>query len=394
MTVTTFEVYLLEEMSNPVKVASVPHGLENVEEEHLVSFFTQQCICYLTRDVFYFFKLSDDKKKIIFREEYPSVYFGVEQFTNVTTINIWRGVAFIKTGFMTVHYFDFTAVRKPVAVKLQLPNTGFKDIVQIKTFGLDMAVAVRYGDGLITVFDVTKQKMITSYYFRGIRHINYDFQSNQFIVMLYNGTAKIFDCRTFAVKADLKISSPNLENQIYQTGTNLIAIVVPHQIFFYDIKSYYQVTYLNAPAHQSFFSMLRMSNLVMTKTQNETSRAFELHQVKTNNPMFCHNSCRHHCSKPFVPCKKFAEAYISLFAAIFLLIGLIAISNYSITAYEKIAAQRQKMSQNELNELKHSMISRNPMGASILIKERRSMRKRSRSRSMVMSHKNSRFGEY
>lgn len=252
MTLTEFEIYTIKEMTTPVKLASIKHGLENVEEEHLASFFTQQYICYLTSSVFYFFKLSDDKRRISFREEYPSNYFGVEKFTSVYTINLWRGVAFIKTGYLTVHFFDFTPVKKPKAVKLNLPRIGIKDIVQLKTFGLDLSVAVRYEDGFITIFDVVKQKQLKSFYYKGILYSNYDLLSNQYIVLLDNSTAKVIDCYRMKENAEIVMPIQLKKSKIYRTGTTLMALVQQSEINYYDMKSYTQVALLNVPEKESF----------------------------------------------------------------------------------------------------------------------------------------------
>lgn len=390
MTLRTFEIYELLAMSVPSKVSSIEHGLENVEAEYLTSFFTQQYICYLTPDVFYFFKLSDDKRRMVFREEYPANYFGVEGFSNIFTINLWRGVAFIKTGFMTVHFFDFTPVKKPKAVKLALHGTGLRDIVQLKTFGLDLSVAVRYEDDIITIFDVSKQQALANFYFEGITYSNYDLQSNQYIVLLKNSTAKVIDCKAMAVRGDISFPAQMGKTKVYRTGTSMIALVTNKQIFYYSTRSLKQVTYLNVPSQRNFSSQLMMSNLVMTLQENTTNKRFELMEMDSDSSIFCHESCKKSCNKPFVPCKKFGEAYIALGLASALVVALIIGFDYLFKNLEKRMAEREKMSQQELNELKQSMIMQNPLGASILIKERRSQRKNSRSSiSMLNNSRNS-----
>ena len=391
MTVNAFEIYYLKEQSTPLKVASLIHDLENVEEEYLTVFITQQYICYLTTDVLYFFKLSDDKEKVLFREEYPSSYFGVKQFTKIFTINLWRGVAFIKTGFRTVHFFDFTPIRKPIAIKLNLDLLGKDDIDQLKTFGHNLAVAIRYQDGTMDIYDLSKQEIIKSYTFLNVIYSNYDLQSNQYIILQNNSIANIIDCNTYKINKEMNIQITPDFFKIYRTGTQIIASILKKQIYFYDMKTYSLVMNMNAPPQYDFQSLLVLTNLLMTSKINQSIIEFALHEVETDNPQFCHESCNQSCKKPFVPCKKFSIAFLSIIFSLLIVGVIFAMFSYLVKAIEVRAAEKDKMSQFQLSELKKSMISKNPMGASIIIKERRLTReKKSRSNSSTGIRKNSR----
>lgn len=375
MTTTDFEIYKLKDYSKVEHVVNITHELENTEDEFVAAFITHHYIGYLTKDVFFLFMLSDDKKTITFREEYPALYFDVQGFTSVYTVNPWRNIAIIKTGYRTVHYFDFKPIKKPLAVKLELTNKGDADISQIKSFGSDLHTAIRYLNDEIEVFSVKYQKTLVEYrFYDKITYTNYDYITNQFIVILAKSPARIIDCANLKVVGNLPIEINQKNSKLYRTGTQIMLLINPKQLFFYDINNYNKVGTVNAPSFYDFETVMQMSNLVMTVNKSATTYNFSIHELETDNVIFCHASCRGGCTKPFVPCRKIGEGLLALCLAVVLMVSGFSCFRYFVRQIESKAALREILTQEEKTELKNSMISRNPLGASILIQERRTLR--------------------
>lgn len=383
LTTNTFEIYELNENQKVQKVSSIAHNLESVHEEHLGSYLTPQYIGYITEEVIYYFKLTNDLKAIAFTENYPAKYFDIKQFSNVYTVNLWRNILIFKSSEHTLHYIDFTSGNRPQAIKLDIKwiigQNETNRVVQLKTFGYKSEVAIRYQNNTMDVYDITLQQHVKRFQFaEGVYLDSYDYVSNLFVLVLKSKSLRTINCKSKLPAGEMPL--PDILNtNLSRTGSVPIALASPNLMQFIDPSRLLLLGSVESPEDEKFFSIIGLTNLVVTVQYLKDVIVFTFRHFESKNPEFCHPSCRGECKIPFMPCYKLNEAYLAMLLAFLIMTAFIVTVQYICIGWEKSnRGRRRTLTEEEKDELKQSMINKNPMGASILIKERRSSRQKSK----------------
>ena len=380
MTKDEFLVFTIQDFNQVKQTASIPHNLENVHQEFRAGFVTQHYIGYITAHTFFYFTLSNDMKALAAREIYPVNYFKVHELQPVYSINLWRGLAVIKTSNHDIHYLDFSSPKMPKMVKLKIPwtighnNRG--EVEQIKSFGYGTEHAIRYNNNTIDIFDIVKQVHVKRFDFKAeIQQMDYDYVTNKFVVLYKEGNLDFIDCRSMEIVGSSYIRL-NLSNiaRSFRTGTSFMAFQTGAQTVFYDLVGYNISSKIEADLGDGdqFFSYIELTNIIITIKSIAETYVFTFNHLKSNLSFFCHQSCQGKCSEPFKPCSKIKNAYMSFMIAFACLTGLGFCVFPLFTLLERRAAKNQTLSEDQKESLKYSMLMRNPMGSSIMIQEKRS----------------------
>lgn len=374
-----FLVYTVEDFSEVKLVSTIPHGLENIHEEYRGGFVTSHFIGYLTDNTLYYFKLTEDKHAIAYRVFYPASYFGVSEFHPIYSINLWRNLILIKSSQHTIHYLDFSSPKTPKMIKLNLPWTigqsAANRVRQLKSFGYGTEHAILYVNNTMDIYDIVKQVPTQRFKFDEIViSLNYDYVTNKFMVMFKSGQLVFIDCKSREIIGSLKLKFKDLEAvHTFRTGTHHMALQSSLRTYYLNMHDFKLSSVVeNKNIQESFLISIELSNILITGKRREGIIEFSFYHLHTNSSDFCHASCNGKCIDPFKPCRKLGDVYISWLIALAALLVLRFCCLLIVTAIEKRAARQEALTEAERESLKSSMILRNPLGASIIIQEKRS----------------------
>jgi hypothetical protein len=361
-------------------VANLSHRIENLYYEYVYGFCTHGYIALLKRHTLYFFRLSDDKQDTTYEAVYPSNYFDVKQFTNITGVNSWNNTVIAKTDRNEVHVLDFRSVVRPTAYLLHLPpKPPEADITFVKAVNRGLSGAVFFGNSL-EIYDLISRNQVKAVLFPyTVLYINYDYVTNSLIVLFKEkkgiaiNTAPPFNRKFF--------DSPHVDDKprILRTGTGCLALLQKRTFTIFDLTAASWATpridlaelyrgNLYMPfndsllAGYSFTMTYRLSNLILVSKDDKLKDLIEIRHLRlhTDDNTLCHKTCKNKCIEPFIVCKQNRQLVYSMLFGGIIACSIVVICYRACTVLEKILNENKSpIEKNKVRAFRHAVGVRN-----------------------------------
>lgn len=364
-------IYDVREKGN--EYVSIPHQIQNLQQDHVASLFSHESLFCFTRDAFYIFHFQNpgEYHRFDYTDAFPIRYFpGLTQLGPAFVTNDWNNTIILSTSDTTLHVLDMRDLTAPKISLLHLHHSQGKIIKELNNHNLGKSVAVLYTDIKtnkssieIAILRDNNIASIDSNYIPpqtyGILHIEFDTNSNSLMLLLDNGHVSMMDCSTNSISSlDVKLQEPAKSYRLFESGTRFFLLLGQKYLHYVDTEATpptVRATVKLEDPEFSFLSGFFLSPYYVTwDYSSEDYNRFRAYSLVTNDPYFTHPSCKLtiQTSKPFVPCKQRDTGFFSIAIAVVVLAMLVFIQTKMLRCC--LMRQQKSKYQQKLDDLDYS----------------------------------------
>lgn len=339
----TYQDWLIYDVRDKSKdVVRLPHNIQNLKADHMMSIFSHTSLFCFTKDVFYIFHFGTDVEFTGFKytDAFPITYFpGVKRFGPHYAINDWNNTIIVSTSDSTLHVFDLRDLKFPKSRQLILHHNAGKEIMDLENYNLGKSIAVRYRDSNLQ--DSIEVAYLQSFnkartgdgdlmnFKNQILSMLYDTYSNSLIILQSTDKILRVDCTTNTY-SDLALGLNSFADDIklFETGMRYFLMIGPKHIDFVDMDATpwkIQATLSDPDPEFEFLAGFFLSPYILTWKQTGGKFTFRDYSVGTDDTSFFHPTCKYSLQsrKPFEPCSQKSMSLIGIVAAMICLLMLI-----------------------------------------------------------------------